>query len=77
MWVKCEVEDLPCWAIVDTGASTSLISRHMASLVGKPVKVIVKLRLKFVFRQVSQNKRIGNQNKFLDPSEEFRTKLAT
>ena len=37
MWVKCEVEDLPCWAIVDTGTSTSLISRHMASLVGKPV----------------------------------------
>ena len=37
MWVKCEVEDLPCWAIVDTGASTSLISRHMASLYGKPV----------------------------------------
>ena len=37
MWVKCEVEDLPCWAIVDTGASTSLISRHMAYLVGKPV----------------------------------------
>ena len=36
-WVKGEVEDLPCWAIVDTGASTSLISRHMASLVGKPV----------------------------------------
>ena len=37
MWVKCEVKDLPCWATVDTGASTSLISRHMASLVGKPV----------------------------------------
>ena len=37
MWVKCEVEDLPCWAIVDTGASTSLISRHIASLVGKSV----------------------------------------
>ena len=37
MRVKCEVEDLPCWAIVDTGASTSLISRNMASLVGKPV----------------------------------------
>ena len=37
MWVKCEVEDLPCWAILDTGASTSLISRHVASLVGKPV----------------------------------------
>ena len=37
MWVKCEVEELPCWGIVDTGASTSLISRHMASLVGKPV----------------------------------------
>ena len=39
MWVKCEVEDLPCWAIVDTGESTSLISRHMASLVGKPVNL--------------------------------------
>ena len=37
MWVKGEVEDQPCWAIVDTGASTSLISHHMASLVGKPV----------------------------------------
>ena len=37
MCVKWEVEDLPCWAIVDTGASTSLISRNMASLVGKPV----------------------------------------
>ena len=37
MWVKCEVEDQPCWAIVDTGASTTLYSRHMASLVGKPV----------------------------------------
>ena len=37
MWVKCEVEDLPCWAIVNTAARTSLISRHMASLVGKPV----------------------------------------
>ena len=37
MWVKCEVEDLPCRALLDTGASTSLISRHMASLVGKPV----------------------------------------
>ena len=37
MWVKCEVEDLPCWAIVDTGASISLISRNMASFVGKPV----------------------------------------
>ena len=37
MWVKCEVEDLPCWGIVDTGASTSLNSSHMASLVGKPV----------------------------------------
>ena len=37
MWVKCEVEDLACWAIVDTGASTSLISRLMASLVGEPV----------------------------------------
>ena len=39
MWTKCEVEDLPCWAIVDTGASTSLIGRNMASLVGKPVNL--------------------------------------
>ena len=37
MWVKCEIEDVPFWAIVDTGASINLISRHMASLVGKPV----------------------------------------
>ena len=37
MWVKCEVEDLSCCAIVNVGASTSLISRNMASLVGKPV----------------------------------------
>ena len=37
LWVKCQVEDLPCWAIVDTGASTSLVSHHMASLVGKSV----------------------------------------
>ena len=37
MWGKCDVEVLPSWAIVDTGASFSLISRHMASLVGKPV----------------------------------------
>ena len=37
MWVKCEVEDQPCWAIVDTGASTSLVSHHMASLVRKLV----------------------------------------
>ena len=37
MWVKCEIEDLPCWARVDTGASTSLVSRNMGSLVGKPV----------------------------------------
>ena len=37
MWVKCEVEYLPCSAIVDTAAGTSLISRRMASLVGKPV----------------------------------------
>ena len=37
MWVKGEVEDLPYCAIVDTGASSSLNSRHMASHVGKPV----------------------------------------
>ena len=37
MWVNCEVEDIPCWAIVDTGASSSLISRYMASVVGKPI----------------------------------------
>ena len=37
MWVKCEVEDLPCWATVDTGANNSLNSRNIASLVGKTV----------------------------------------
>ena len=37
MWVKNEVGDPPCWAIVDIGASTSLISRHMASVVKKLV----------------------------------------
>ena len=37
MWVTCEVEDLLCWAIVGTGASTSLMSLQMASFVGKPV----------------------------------------
>ena len=35
--VNCEVDDLLCRAILDTGASTSLIGRHMASLFGKPV----------------------------------------
>ena len=39
MWVKGKVEDLPCWAIVHIGASSSLISRHKASLVGKPVNL--------------------------------------
>ena len=37
MWVKFEVENFPCWAILDTRASTCLISRHMASFVEKPV----------------------------------------
>ena len=37
MWVKCEVEDLPCWAKVDAGVSTSLISQHMPSVVRKLV----------------------------------------
>ena len=37
IWVKYEVEDLPCWAIVDTGASITLISRNMASFFRKPV----------------------------------------
>ena len=37
MWVKCEVEDLPSWATLDTGANTIIVSHHLASLVGKPV----------------------------------------
>ena len=37
MWVNWEVEDLTCWAKVDTGTGTGLISQHMASFVGKPV----------------------------------------
>ena len=36
MWAKCEVEDLPCWTRVDIGASSSLISRHMASMSENP-----------------------------------------
>ena len=37
MWVNCEVEELRCWATVDTGESFSLNSGHMASFVQKPV----------------------------------------
>ena len=37
IWVKYKVENLPCLAIVDTGASTSLINRHLASTVRKHV----------------------------------------
>ena len=37
MWVNCEFGNLPCCATVDTGASITLTSRHMASVVGKPV----------------------------------------
>ena len=37
LWVKCQVKELPCWAMVDNGASTRIISRYMATLVRKPV----------------------------------------
>ena len=37
MWVPVQVENQPCWAIVDTGASRSLMSRSLASEVGNPI----------------------------------------
>ena len=37
MWVLVQVENPPCWAIVDTGASRSLMSRSLASEIGNPI----------------------------------------
>ena len=37
IWVPVQVENQPCWAIVDTGASRSLMSRSLASEIGKPI----------------------------------------
>ena len=37
MWVPVQVENQPCWAIVDTGASGSLMSRSLASEIGNPI----------------------------------------
>ena len=37
MWVPVQVENQPCWAIVDTGASRSLMSRSLASEIGNPI----------------------------------------
>ena len=37
MWVPVQVQNQPCWAIVDTGASRSLMSRSLASEIGNPI----------------------------------------
>ena len=37
MWVPVQVENQPCWAIVNTGASRSLMSRSLASEIGNPI----------------------------------------
>ena len=37
MWVPVQVENQLCWAIVDTGASRSLMSRRLASEIGNPI----------------------------------------
>ena len=37
MWVPVQVENQPCWAIVDTGAIRSLMSRSFASEIGNPI----------------------------------------
>ena len=37
MWVPVQVENQLCWAIVDTGASRSLMSRSLASEIGNPI----------------------------------------
>ena len=37
MWVPVQRKNQPCWAIVDTGASRSLMSRSLASEIGNPI----------------------------------------
>ena len=37
MWIAVQVENQLCWAIVDTGASRSLMSRNLASEIGNPI----------------------------------------
>ena len=37
MWVPVKVENQLCWAIVDAGASRSLLSRSFASEIGNPI----------------------------------------
>ena len=37
MWVPVQVENQLCWAIVDTGASRSSMSRSLASEIGNPI----------------------------------------
>ena len=37
MWVPVQVKNQLCWAIVDTGASRSLMSRSLASEIGNPI----------------------------------------
>ena len=37
IWVPVQVENQLCWAIVDTGATRSLMSRSLASEIGNPI----------------------------------------
>ena len=37
MWVPAQVENQLCWAILDTGASRSLMSRSLTSEIGNPI----------------------------------------
>ena len=37
MWVPVQLENQPCWVIVDTGASRSLVSRSRALEIGNPI----------------------------------------
>ena len=37
MWVPVQVENQLCWAIVDTGASRSLMTRSLAAEIGNPI----------------------------------------
>ena len=37
MWVPVQVENQPCWVIVDSGASRSLMSRSLASEIGNHI----------------------------------------
>ena len=37
MWVPVQVKNQPCWAVLDAGASRTLMSRSLASEIGHPI----------------------------------------